>query len=247
MKAPQQRYQVLSIDIGGTHIKATILDQNGDIIEAYRSAKTPLPATPKAVLATITDLVKDFTDYAYVSVGFPGYVRDGVIQTAPNLGTQQWRQVRLEDLLHEKLGKPVRVINDADMQGLGIVNGKGFEILITLGTGFGTAFLKNGILFPHIELAHHPIIKDTDYDQYIGDKVLKKIGVEKWNERLKEVVHILRRVFNYDRLYIGGGNARHIDFELDDNIAVVSNEDGIKGGARLWAVENYSALKTSKG
>ena len=135
-------------------------------------------------------------------------------------------------------GKPAQVVNDADLQGLGVVSGKDFEILVTLGTGFGTAFLKNGILFPDIELAHHPVVKNKDYDQYIGDKELKSIGVEKWNKRMKEVIQMLKTVFNYDRLYIGGGNARFLEFKLDDNIKIVTNEDGIKGGAKLWENRN---------
>ena len=135
-------------------------------------------------------------------------------------------------------GKPAQVVNDADLQGLGVVSGKDFEILVTLGTGFGTAFLKNGILFPHIELAHHPVVKNKDYDQYIGDKELKSIGVEKWNKRMKEVIQILKTVFNYDRLYIGGGNARFLEFKLEDNIKIVTNEDGNKGGTKLWENRN---------
>ena len=226
--------KILSIDIGGTHIKATVLNQQGEQVRPYKSVTTPKPATPENVIRTIQTMLEDFEGYDCVSVGFPGYVRDGVIKTAPNLGSEFWQDVDLERLLSEALMKPARVVNDADLLGLGIVSGEGFEILVTLGTGFGTAFLKNGVLFPHIELAHHPIIRNTDYDMYIGDQTMKSIGIEKWNKRIQEVLKILKTVFNYDRLYIGGGNARYINFKLADNIQIVSNEEGIKGGANLW-------------
>lgn len=226
--------KILSIDIGGTHIKATVLDKIGDEIEAYKNVETPIPASPEQVLKAIKILVQDFKGFDGISVGFPGYVKEGVVQTAPNLGSEMWQKVDFQKVLGDALGKPARVVNDADLQGLGIVSGEGFEILVTLGTGFGTAFLKNGILFPHIELAHHPVVKNKDYDKYIGDHELRKIGVKKWNKRMQKVLQILITVFNYDRLYIGGGNVRFLNFDLEDNVKIVSNEDGIKGGARLW-------------
>jgi polyphosphate glucokinase len=233
-----KEYKVLSIDIGGTRIKATVLNAEGEEIEDYKMLDTPKPASPENVLVVLKKIVEGFNDFDYISVGFPGYVKNGIVKTAPNLGTELWQNTNYEKNLSDALGKPTQVVNDADMQGLGVVSGKDFEILVTLGTGFGTAFLKNGILFPHIELAHHPVVKNKDYDQYIGDKELKVIGAEKWNTRMKEVIQILKTVFNYDRLYIGGGNARFLEFKLDDNIKIVTNEDGIKGGARLWKNQN---------
>ena len=111
-------------------------------------------------------------------------------------------------------------------------------MMITLGTGFGTAILKDGMLIPHLELAHHPVAGKKDYDQYIGEAELIKIGEKKWNKRMKRVIEILKTVFNYDRLYISGGNAKLLSFSLDNNISIVSNKDGIKGGARLWIQHN---------
>ncbi|MEO6630450.1 MAG: ROK family protein, partial [Mucilaginibacter sp.] len=130
--------------------------------------------------------------------------------------------------------KPAKVVNDADMAGLGVIEGKGLELVITLGTGFGSALLLDGILLPHLEMAHHPVTKNATYDQYIGEKALEKLGIKKWNTRLKKLLAILKTVFNYDTLYLGGGNARKINFKLDKNIKIITNQDGIKGGARLW-------------
>ena len=85
-----------------------------------------------------------------------------------------------------------------------------------------------------MELAHHPVSKDREYDEYIGEKALDNKGVEHWNKRVEKVFQILKTVFNYDHLYIGGGNAKKINFKLDDNMTMITNRDGIKGGAKLW-------------
>ncbi len=147
--------KILTLDIGGTTIKATVLDHAGNLLQEYKKVPTPKDATPQTVLEVIQYLVAGFQDYDRISVGFPGYVKNGVIYTAPNLGTAAWKNVNLNQLISEAFHKPVRVVNDADMQGLGVVSRKGFEMVITLGTGFGTALLFDGHLLPHIELAHH--------------------------------------------------------------------------------------------
>jgi polyphosphate glucokinase len=228
--------RILSIDIGGSHVKAVILDQEGKMQMEYKKIVTPPGPTPKMLVATIKTLVKDYPPYDHISAGFPGYVKKGVVYTAPNLGTKAWVGFDLAKALEKEFGKPAQVVNDADMQGIGVVDGKGFELVVTLGTGFGTALLMDGVLLPHLELAHLPVTKSKTYDKYIGEKALLKEGLEKWNERVKYVLATFKTVFNYDRLYIGGGNASKINFKLDSNITIVSNRDGIKGGARLWQV-----------
>lgn len=229
--------KILSIDIGGSRVKATLLNAEGQSLMDYERTNTPLPATPEKVMEAILQLVQRLPGYDRISAGFPGYVKDGVVHTAPNLGTDFWTGTNLAQFLAEKLGKPAKVLNDADMQGLGIARGNGFEIVATLGTGFGTAFLHNGVLLPHIEFAHHPVSKERDYDEYIGEKQLLEVGEERWNKRIRKVLAILKTVFNYDHLYLGGGNAKKLRFKLDDNITLFNNRDGIKGGARLWQVK----------
>lgn len=231
------KQKILSIDIGGSNVKATLLDEDGQCLMEYEKLPTPVPATPERVMVVIEQLAQRLTGYDKISAGFPGYVRDGVVHTAPNLGTDYWKQTNLAQMLATRLGKPARVVNDADMQGLGIAAGRGLEIVATLGTGFGTAFLKDGVLLPHIEVGQHPVSKDRTYDQYIGDKAMSEAGEEKWNRRMRKVLDILKTTFNYDRLYLGGGNAKKINFPLDENITMATNRDGIKGGARLWRGE----------
>lgn len=226
--------KILSVDVGGSHIKATMLDENGSLVHPYVKAPTPDPASPERVMDIIRQLVADFPVYDRISAGFPGYVKEGVVKTAPNLDTSLWADIDFQKMLEDTLGKPARVVNDADLQGLGVVSGKGLELVITLGTGFGSALLYNGTLLPHLEIAHHPITKRKDYDQYIGDVALEKIGVDRWNRRMQKILNILETVFNYDTLYIGGGNARLFEVPAGKSIRKVQNKDGIRGGARLW-------------
>ena len=238
MKRAQPEEKILSIDIGGSRIKATVLDTDGKMIAEYQRLDTPSPAHPENVLRVIKELTDPFKPYTKVSVGFPGYVRKGVVHTAPNLGTDDWQGVDLSKKLKDLLKQDVQVVNDADLHGLGVASGKGFEMVITLGTGFGTAMLVNGILLPHFEIAHHPFSKDRDYDEYVGNRALIDAGSEKWNKRLRKVLEVLKTVYNYDHLYISGGNAKKINFELDENMSVATNIEGIRGGAKLWQNEN---------
>jgi len=238
------RENILTIDIGASFIKATVLNRQGELLQDYKRIKTPYPATPQKVLEWVQSLVTDFHDYDKISVGFPGYIKKGIVRTAPNLGTDKWKNVNLNDMLLNVLHKPVRIANDADLQGLGVVSEQGLEMVITLGTGLGTALLLNGHLLPHLELAHHPVTKNKTYDDFIGNKALKKIGKEKWNTRMKGVLDIIKTVFNYDYLYIGGGNSGKLNFKLDENIKVITNKDGIKGGARLWELDEGLFMKS---
>jgi polyphosphate glucokinase len=222
----------LALDIGGTGIKATALDQNGKMVSERQKIKTPKNATPKKVIATIARLAKMVGKGDRASAGFPGVVKDGLVYTAPNLG-KGWKNYPLERRLREKLRMPVRVANDADVQGLGCVSGKGDELVITLGTGFGSVLFVDGHRI-HLELGHHPFRNGKTYEEELGIKALKKKGKRKWNKTLREAIDELARAFNFDRLYIGGGNAAQIDFKLPPNVEVVSNTDGLLGGIKLW-------------
>lgn len=237
---------VLSIDIGGTSVKGCILSQDGELLTEFIKIPTPKKSTPEAIIECIKELLLSFKDdFSKVSIGFPGYVKKGIVETAPNLAKNKWANIDLAQQVSDLLNLPVRLINDADQQALGIVSGEGFEIVVTVGTGFGTALVYDGELLPHLELAHLPITKTKDYDTYIGTEALEEIGDKKWNERLQRIIEIYKTVFNYDTLYIGGGNSKHIDFELDHNIKLVTNKDGIKGGAKLWQVaEKYHVFTT---
>lgn len=234
MKTFDPDEKILSIDIGGSRIKGTLLDVNGNMLMDYQRISTPKFAGPENVMQGIMQLTTNFPGFTKVSVGFPGYVRGGVVYTAPNLGNSKWQSVNLSDQLSALLRKPVRVVNDADLQGLGVTLGKGLEMVITLGTGFGTALLMDGALLPHLEIGQHPFTKTKTYDQYIGNNALESIGLDRWNKRFTKVLAVIKTTFNYDHLFISGGNSKKIFVELEENITRVTNMDGIRGGAKLW-------------
>ena len=225
--------RTLSIDIGGTGIKAITLDLAGSALTERTRIETPSPATPEAVLAVIDQLVKVQNEFDRVSVGFPGVVKDGVIKAAPNLDPS-WEGFTLALEIERRLGRPARVLNDAAVQGLGVVEGLGFEVVITLGTGMGCAVYIDGRP-AGLELAHHPFHKGETYEERLGNAARKASGNKRWNKRVRRAVAQLDALFNYRKLYIGGGNTKHLDTsELPANIAVVENVAGLLGGIRLW-------------
>ncbi|MFP5260544.1 MAG: ROK family protein [Blastocatellia bacterium] len=232
--APFAGARILAIDIGGTGLKAAILDPDGEMLTERVRVETPHPCLPEALLKALTELIEPLWDYDFVSVGFPGVVRDGKIVTAPNLGTDVLKGFDLGYALEKQFGKPVHVLNDADMQGYAAIEGKGVEMVVTLGTGFGTSLFFDGRLAPHLEIAHMPFRKGETFDEQLGDKARKKIGKKKWNRRVKCAIKMMRRLANFDRLYIGGGNADRINFELDPDVKIIPTDRGVRGGAWLW-------------
>jgi polyphosphate glucokinase len=225
--------RTLAVDIGGTGIKALVLSATGKPLSERSRVKTPRPATPGAVVNTIAGLAKEHGAFDRVSVGFPGVVCRGVVFTAPNLDGN-WRRFHMADVLAKKLGRPVRIANDADVQGYGVIKGDGVELVITLGTGFGSALFVDGRLVPNLELAHHPFDKGLTYEEKLGDAARKKIGKKKWNKRLLRAIQTLEHAFNYDHLYLGGGNAKKIIVKLPANTKIVENVAGLLGGIALW-------------
>lgn len=236
--------RILNIDIGGSGLKAAIVNRNGDMISERVCVETPHPMPPETLLNSLIELVDPLPDYDCVSVGFPGVVKGDKIITAPNLDSDDLNGFALAPALAKALERPVRIVNDAEIQGLAAIAGQGIEVAITLGTGFGTALFENGRLAPHLELAHHPFRKGKTYDQQLGNKALKKIGKKKWNRRVQRAIKNLRILLNFDKLYIGGGNAQNIGFELDSDIAIISNTLGVKGGVYLWLPREPNRDKT---
>ena len=223
----------LAIDIGGSGVKTMLLDEQGKPLTDRLRAKTPDPSTPKAIIAIIADFAKQLGAFDRVSVGFPGVIKKGVVYTAANLD-KKWIKYPFAANLAKELGKPVRVANDAVVQGLGAVSGIGVELVITLGTGMGAALYLEGVPIPSLEMGHHPFRNGMTYEQELGRRALDKGGRKKWNKRLGEAIDQLYQLFYYDRLYIGGGNAAKVGIKLPSNAQVISNEDGILGGMKLW-------------
>jgi predicted TIM-barrel fold metal-dependent hydrolase len=232
----------LAVDIGGTGIKLAAVDDEGRIVgEPQRVPTPPKPVHPDQVVDIIVTTVPKLGDFERVSVGFPGLVRGGKVFTAPNLGTELWAGFDLQSVLAARLKKPVRVMNDADVQGFGAIHGKGLEMVLTLGTGAGTSIFEDGKILPHLELAHHPLQGNKTYDEYLGNAALEAKGKKRWNKRVARAIEVLRTVVNFDHLYLGGGNAKKLTFELPPDVSVVPNSDGLTGGIRLWGDADTSA------
>jgi polyphosphate glucokinase len=224
--------RTLAVDVGGTGIKAELLDERGRPLTDRARIPTPVGATPRQVVGIISRLAKAAGRFDRVSVGFPGVTKDGVMYTAPNLG-KGWNNFALEQKLRSALGRPVRVANDADVQGLGAVSGRGVELVITLGTGVGSVIFVDGHRI-HLELGHHPFHNGKTYEDELGHRMLVKKGKKWWNKRLREAIEDLKTAFNYDRLFIGGGDSKFIRFEPPEGVKTVSNEEGLLGGIKLW-------------
>ena len=223
----------LGVDIGGTYLKAAVLDGNGVVAADRVKSPTPKPATPETVIEAIQQLTSAFPPYDRISVGFPGVVKAGKVVTAPNLGTPVWAGYHLIDAMAQRFGVPVRLLNDAAVQGLGVAAGDGLECVITLGTGVGCALFRRRKLLLHLEFGQHRRGEQT-YDQYIGQRALDAIGLEVWNVRVRESIDTIIDLTCCDTLYVGGGNARRIAFELPPKVKIVSNAAGVTGGVRLW-------------
>lgn len=223
-KAPHKPIRTLVVDIGGTGIKAMVLNEIGEPINERNRIPTPRNGKPEDVIKAIEKLAKDAGPFQRISVGFPGVVRGGVVADAVNLA-RHWEDFNLAKALETTFKKPVRVANDADVQGFGAISGKGVELVITLGTGVGSSLFIDGRLVPNVEVGKAKL----------RDEEFQRIGKKRWNRRLVKLVAKLENTFHYDRLYIGGGNADKVDIGLlPANVTIVSNLNGLVGGIALW-------------
>jgi polyphosphate glucokinase len=229
---PSKSLVTLCVDVGGTGLKIMLLDEAGKPLTDRLRTPTPDQPTPARVLAELDKLKSQVSAFDRVAIGFPGVIKHGVVYTAANLDPK-WIKYDLQSELEKRWKKPVRIANDAAVQGYAAIKGEGVEMILTLGTGLGSALYTDGHLCPGLELGHHPW-QDKTYEDYLGKRGLKKHGKKRWNKLLAKAIEQTAATFNWDRLYIGGGNSKEIDFKLDKNISVISNEDGLLGGVALW-------------
>ena len=193
------------------------------------SEDTPERFTPAQLLALLARLAKQMPSYNRVAVGIPGIVHRDVVYSLPASKSRAFKRFQLGARLSDLLGARVRVTNDAAMHGLAAIRGQGVEMVITLGTGLGTALFIDGVLS-----AHYQTLPDQDepFSAY-GKAALKKIGRTRWEERVWRLFDQLRGITNYDRLYVGGGNAELLRGEMPSRVTVIHSTAGILGGYRL--------------
>ncbi|MFC8191382.1 ROK family protein [Cellulomonas sp. NPDC057328] len=243
----------LAVDCGGGGIKASVLDAAGTLHVPAVRVPTPYPLPPERLVETIAAIAADLPPAGRATVGVPGMIRHGVVVATPHYVTRSgprtavlpelvaaWQGCDVRALLEARLGVPTLVLNDAEVHGAGVVSGTGLELVLTLGTGLGSALFDGGRIAPHLELSHAPVRWGTTYDAYVGQHERARLGDGLWSRRVRRVVEGFRPVFHWDRLYLGGGNARAITAatleRLGDDVVVVPNQAGIVGGVRAWAL-----------
>ncbi|MGH7639330.1 MAG: ROK family protein [Candidatus Dormibacteria bacterium] len=237
----------LALDVGGTGIKAQSLDPSGTALGHEARLETEYPLPPERMIQVFQQLASQVPAFDRASVGFPGVVRSGLVISAPHFirvggdGTAvspelqaAWNRFDLAEATERALGRPARIGNDAEVQGMAVVQGHGLEVVVTLGTGYGSAIFQGGRLAVHLELAHHPCHHGKTYNEYVGEAARRKVGTKRWNQRVRRTIELLRALLFFDHLYVGGGNSAHVNGTLPDDVTLVDNTAGLLGGIRLW-------------
>ena len=241
----------LAIDCGGGGIKGTVLDEAGTMRAHPARVPTPYPFPPELFVGTLAGLATQLPAADRATIGLPGMIRHGVVVRTPHYVTrsgphtrvlpelvEQWEGFDARAALEAALGIPALVLNDAEVHAAGVIAGQGMEVVLTLGTGLGCAIFDGGHLAPHLEISHAPVRWGLTYDEYIGEHERRRLGDALWSRRVIRVIEALRPVFCWDRLYLGGGNSRHITPQtvarLGDDVVIVPNTAAMVGGARIW-------------
>ncbi len=236
---------ILGVDIGGSGIKGAVVDTTtGLLLQERHRIDTPQPATPEAIANTVKELVNFFDWKGKIGVGFPAVIRNGVAKTAANVDPT-WVNVDVNSLISKATGLEAAVINDADAAGIaemnfGIGKGrKGVVLMITIGTGIGSALFLDGKLVPNTEYGHL-IFKGDSAEKYCSDSARKKIDMkwDEWSKRLNIFLKHIERTINPDLIIIGGGVAKKQDkyfhllsLDTELKIATLENSAGIVGAA----------------
>ena len=242
--------KTLSIDVGGTGLKGSVLDANGAMTCDRVRIETPYPCPPEKLVSSLVDLTQGMPEYHRVTVGFPGLVRSGRVIQVPSLSraeyggprdpelASKWEGFDLATALAEAFKVPVKVANDADVQGAAVAQGDGFEFVMTLGTGVGTSVFSDGRLLPHMELSHAPFRDGETFDILLGNEHRKKIGKKHWRKLVTEAIQAFDDFLFFDHIYIGGGNAKHYPVTLlGAKATIVPNTSGILGGIKIWDMD----------
>jgi len=250
-------HSILGIDVGGSGVKGSLVDlERGLMLHERFRVPTPQPATPAAVADAFAQIVAFFDYKGPVGCGFPAIVKNGVAQTASNID-KAWIGTSVEAVFGKACGNPVFVTNDADAAAMAEMrfgagkNEQGLTILITIGTGLGTAIFYKGILIPNTELGHLIWSNNKIAEKYCSSAARErlKISREEWAHRFNKYLHHLELLFSPDLFILGGGESKYFDLykdALDPKARVVPaqllNEAGIIGAAVYAAEKKVSGL-----
>lgn len=213
--------KILVIDVGGQHVKVLASDQSEP-----RRMNSGRGLTPAAMVEGVKGITQDWP-HDVISLGYPGQVVHNMPAHDPvNLGPG-WIGFDYEGAF----GKPIKIINDAAMQALGSYEG-GRMLFLGLGTGLGSAMLIDGQLEP-MELGHLPYKKKLTYEDFVGQRGLKRLGRKKWRREVLTVIDIFRAALQPEYIVLGGGNAKLMT-DLPSDVRLGDNANAFKGGFRLW-------------
>ena len=219
----EEKRVVLAIDVGGSHIKALTSTET-----ERRRFPSGSSLTAEQMVAGLLKIVEGWS-WDVATIGIPAPVRDGKVVAEPvNLG-DGWAGFDYE----AALGKPTKVVNDAVMQAVGSYDG-GRMLFLGLGTGLGSTLIVDGVIAP-LELGHLPFRKKT-FEDYVGERALRKAGRKKWRKAIFETVERLTAALEPDDVVLGGGGVAELD-ELPSGCRAGANENAFLGGFRLWDPE----------
>lgn len=221
-KGRKAKSQVLTVDVGGTHVKFEISGQT-----ERREFESGPKLSAKRMVSEVRRLTADWS-YDVVSIGYPGMVvRDRVVAEPHNLG-RGWTGFDFG----KAFGRPVKIINDAAMQALGSYGG-GKMLFLGLGTGLGTAMIVDGVIEP-MELAHLPYRKGKTFEDYVGVAGLERLGKKKWRKHVFDVIKQLMAALEPEYVVLGGGNVDKLG-KLPPRVRKGDNDNAFKGGCKLWS------------
>lgn len=237
--------ELLGIDIGGSGIKGAIVDtEKGDFVTDRLRIPTPQPAKPDAVAEVVGEITQHFKWNAPIGCTFPAVVKEGVTLSAANVD-DEWIGTDAQNLIQQYTGNPTIVLNDADAAGIAEMtfgagrDRHGLVIILTLGTGIGSAFFMNGMLIPNTEFGHLQI-RGKDAEHRASDRIRqeKDYSWAKWGEKLSEYLQYMEFLFTPNLFIIGGGVSKkyekyfpHIHCDTEIVPAQLRNKAGIVGAA----------------
>jgi polyphosphate glucokinase len=241
----------LTVDCGGTGIKASVLDKSGKVLIDFPYLKTPYPLSPSKLIGIIQDFVKADLRIKRVTVGLPGMIRNGKVVVIPHYINangprsavdpnlkKAWYGFDMQSILQKRLKIPSLVLNDAELHAAAVIEGKGLETVLTFGTGLGSAIFSDGNLAPHLEISHATIRYGKSIDTWIGEQARRRMGNQLWSRRVKSLIQELYPMIIWDKLYIGGGNAQRISKSalksFDYKVKIIPNSAGVTGGVKAW-------------
>lgn len=249
---------ILGIDIGGSGMKGAIVDiEKGEFITERHRIETPQPSTPEAMAEVIKQLVEHFAYSGPIGCTFPGVVQHGVVHTAANVD-KSWVEVSAEELFSQVTGQPVHMLNDADAAGVAEMHfgagrdRKGVVIMLTYGTGIGSAIFVDGHLLPNTEFGHMKIRgKDAEHRASARIREEESLSWKRWSKRVTEFMQTMEFLFSPDLFIIGGGVSKKfdkyapfIDVKAEMVPAELRNDAGIIGAA-MAAYETFASHEAS--